>query len=252
MPELFARALEALLSLGVDARAPFAALAGVASSTLKGPFDPSDARHRAFALGVAALFGKRLADAHGAFFFPQREAPSIGFPHLLLVVEPLALVEEALRAGDLARLDARAAELDAALPKDGARGLTAAHYAALFDPAFLRFVLVDETGRVVDGTAFAAEAFWADVVLPRRGGVLGVFSDPRAIGPRRYAVDAAELPPLDPAPNASRAPADAADVVEAARARRAELEALRRRAAPGLRLAFERATAADVGATADA
>jgi hypothetical protein len=143
MPLLFARALEAL---AVDvARVRFAELA-----------KPSpDRAHR---VALAALFGAKAIASSGAFWFSQRElfaGAALGFPHALLVVDPLALVDDAADRDDVASLDARLTELVEATSRagngDGA-SLDRARYESLFDPALVAFASL-----AFDGHAPAAK-----------------------------------------------------------------------------------------------
>lgn len=100
---------------------------------------------------LGAMLGARIANEHGAFWFPQREATlgaALGFPDALIAVTPLDLAQRALATGDLAALDRQEQELRTSLA--AARGdqsldelLVADDYRALFDPAFVYFLIVD-------------------------------------------------------------------------------------------------------------
>jgi hypothetical protein len=154
MPELFQKAMAHIARVARDrgvpfdeASTPFAALAPLVAHVPRGPF----------VISLAALWSARVMSEHGAFWFPQREAllgAALGLPNALLALSPVELAQAAMENNNLADLDERARELrDSLLHADDA-GATAAHvrgerlgpeeYQALFDPAFVHFLSVDE------------------------------------------------------------------------------------------------------------
>lgn len=121
---------------------------------LRGAYAPERPEHQLVALGLAAAFGQRLAEADKAFWFPMREAPEgamLGFPEALLMLSPFASVTDALSRAQLAKLedvqkDVRRALAEArfAPTAGGPVRLTAADYARLFDASFLQFLALDK------------------------------------------------------------------------------------------------------------
>lgn len=150
-------------------RTPFAEVAPVVDRLLGAPFDPDNAKHKAVALGLAAMLGERLKDEHGAFWFSQREAPfgaAMGFPNLMLVLSPLDLVEAALREEGAAALDRRLDELRESVQRaladipTGANGarLSGEQYRSLFDPEQVQLLVVDPERVGAAGAMPAASA----------------------------------------------------------------------------------------------
>ena len=121
--------------------------------------------HNGLLIVLGAMLGKRITEEHGAFWFPQREAPlgaALGLPDALLAIAPLDLVDEALRAGSLEQLDRSEAALRDDIAKaSGEIALTEQlvpdDYRALFDPAFVYFLVVDPA-RVAEALAMSAGA----------------------------------------------------------------------------------------------
>ncbi len=154
MPEIFSRALAHIEVVARDrgvafdaATTPFAALTPLTAHVPRGPF----------VISLAALWSERAMKEHGAFWFPQREAPlgaALGLPDALLALAPVELAQSALEKNNLADLDDRARELRESLARARDEGATAAavrgeqlsaeDYRALFDPAFVHFLAVDE------------------------------------------------------------------------------------------------------------
>lgn len=120
---------------------------------LGGPFDPSKPEHGGVALGLAAAFGERLAEADQGFWFPNRDAPEaamVGFPDGILMLSPLGAVMEALAKANLGLLETVAGDVRKALAQarfgvqaGQARRLDAEAYRQLFDPGMLQFLVLD-------------------------------------------------------------------------------------------------------------
>jgi hypothetical protein len=121
---------------------------------LGGGFDVRRPEHQAVALGVAAVFGKRLEAEHGAFYAQNRESPDgvvIGFPDAVVMLSPFGAALEALTRSDLSRLDATSKEIRSALGRARLAvsagpplRLTAQDYERLFDPALIQLVALDQ------------------------------------------------------------------------------------------------------------
>ena len=119
--------------------------------------------HNGLLVVLGAMLGARTAKEHGAFWFPQREATlgaALGLPDALVAITPLDLVQGALASGDLSELDRREEELRASLAKARAdislpEHLVADDYRALFDPAFVYFLVIDPA-RVATALALPA------------------------------------------------------------------------------------------------
>ncbi len=155
VPTLFDMAIAVVArELGRDPVAlPFSALSSYVARHVTGAFAEADAAHRAVAVSLCAVFGQKLAVTERAFWFSQREAAlgaALGIPDALLAISPMALVEVALRRGDVASLDERIEELRSALRRARAAvpsmplRLTRADYEDAFDPAFIHFLVLDE------------------------------------------------------------------------------------------------------------
>jgi hypothetical protein len=120
---------------------------------LRGPYVPDRPEHQLLALGLAAAFGQRLAEADKAFWFPMREAPEgalVGFPEAMLMLSPFTSVTDALGRAQLGKLDDVLKDIRRALaearfaPTAGAPvRLSPQDYARLFDPSFLQFLSLD-------------------------------------------------------------------------------------------------------------
>lgn len=143
---------------------------------------------------LAAAFARKLAAVHGAFWFMQREAPlglALGFPDVLLSLSPVALAEAALEQGDIGVLDTRLRELDESLNRqpshDGIRKLSPMIYQELFDPEFVRFVVVD-TARVEQALAMSA----GQAARELREAIASVITEPA----QRTSIEAAWVDPI--------------------------------------------------------
>lgn len=120
---------------------------------LGGPFDPRRPEHGGVALGLAAAFGERLAEADQGFWFPNRDAPEaamVGFPDAILMLSPLGAVLEGLAKANLGMLENVTADVRKALAQSrfgvqggGQRRLDAEAYRQLFDPGMLQFLVLD-------------------------------------------------------------------------------------------------------------
>ncbi|MBI3184889.1 MAG: hypothetical protein HYZ28_22345 [Myxococcales bacterium] len=132
---------------------------------LGGPYRPEDPEHQLIALGIAGLFGERLAQEHGAFWFPNREAIEgavMGFPEAVVMLSPFGAVVESLGAARLERLDEVAREIRTAVgrvkfsatPQPPPARLTPLDYQRLFDPGFVQLVAIDgaKAKTVYEGT----------------------------------------------------------------------------------------------------
>lgn len=183
MPPIFARAMAHLAGVARDQKiafdvdtTPFAALAPLVTHVPRAPL----------VLSLAALWAARASKEHGAFWFPQREAPlgaALGLPDALVALAPVELAQAALDKNRLAELDDRARELRESLSRARDDDATAAavrgeklgveDYRALFDPAFVQFLAVDEARvtaalalRVADARALLADAIVSAVSDP--------------------------------------------------------------------------------------
>jgi|CXWL01.1.fsa_nt_gi hypothetical protein len=153
--------------------APWAEIEKSAVKLLLGPFRLDRPEHHVVALGVAAAWGERLMKEHGAFWFPNRDAPegaSIGFPEALIMLSPYGGVVEALLASKLERLQEVTQEIRTSLAKvkfspaaaaSGPMRLGPADYQRLFDPGFVQLVAMDAakaaTGWNLTGPRIASE-----------------------------------------------------------------------------------------------
>jgi hypothetical protein len=120
---------------------------------LKGPFSIQQPEHQVVALGLAAAFAARLAEAHPVFWFPSRESPEgaeLGFQEALMKLSPFGAVVDALSAAKLDRLETVAKEIRTSLAGvkfSGAAGaaqkLGPEDYMRLFDAGFVQVVALD-------------------------------------------------------------------------------------------------------------
>lgn len=135
-------------------KAPWADIERGVARLLGGPFDVRRPNHQAIALGVSAVFGKRLVAEHGAFYARNRESPDgmvLGFPDEIIMLSPFGAVVEALSRSNLARLDEVDKEVRAALGRARLavsartpRHLTPEDYEHLFDPGLVQLVVLDQ------------------------------------------------------------------------------------------------------------
>lgn len=120
---------------------------------LGGPFRIDRPDHQAIALGVSGLFGEKLSQEFGAFWFLNRdsvEGVAIGFPEALLMLSPFGAVVDALGRARLEGLDDTIKEIRRQV---GAAKFSASaqqpmrlqpdDYQRLFDPGFIQFVILD-------------------------------------------------------------------------------------------------------------
>src|SRR5215211_4373376 len=136
-------------------KAPWADIERGVARVLGGAFDARRPEHQAVALGVAAVFGKRLVAEHGAFYAHNRESPDgtvLGFPDAIIMLSPFGAALEALTRADLSRLEGTAKEVRTALGRArlavsaGAPiRLTPQDYERLFDPALIQLVVLDQS-----------------------------------------------------------------------------------------------------------
>ena len=121
---------------------------------LGGPFDVRRPEHQAVALGVAAVFGKRMVNEHGAFYAQNRESPDgvvLGFPDDIVMLSPFGAAVDALTRSKLSQLEDVAKEIRTALGRARLtsaapqRKLTPQDYEHLFDPALVQLVVLDRT-----------------------------------------------------------------------------------------------------------
>jgi hypothetical protein len=134
-------------------KAPWADLEKGVARLLGGPMDLRRPEHQAVALGVAAVFGKRLVEENGAFYAQNRESPDgmiLGFPEAVIMLSPISAVMDSLSRSSLARLDDVVKEIRTALgrarlaPTGGKQvRLGPDDYERLFDPGFVQFVALD-------------------------------------------------------------------------------------------------------------
>jgi hypothetical protein len=120
---------------------------------LGGPFRLDRPEHQAVAFGLAYVFGERLAEADGGFWFPNRDVPEnamIGFPDAILTVSPLGGVMDALRKANLGALEQMSQDIHRSIAgvkfspqAGGGAKLQPEDYVRLFDPGFLQFVALD-------------------------------------------------------------------------------------------------------------
>jgi hypothetical protein len=141
-PAIFSQALAILAKEGVDPlKDSFADFAPIIRKRGAG---------KTVAVMLAAMFARKLATEHGAFWFIQRDAPlgaALGFPKVFFTFSPVTLTEATLAQGDVGALDTRERELRESLNKYltpiGAEKLTPALYQELLDPGFVRFIVLD-------------------------------------------------------------------------------------------------------------
>jgi hypothetical protein len=121
---------------------------------LGGRFDIRRPDHQAVALGVAAVFGKRLVKESGAFYAQNRESPDglvLGFPDDIIMLSPFGAALDALTHSNLLQLEVLEKEIRTALGRARLttaapqRRLTAEDYEHLFDPALVQLVILDRT-----------------------------------------------------------------------------------------------------------
>jgi hypothetical protein len=135
-------------------KAPWAEVQATALKLLGGTFDPNNPNHQGLALGLAGAFAERMAEEHGAFWFPNRDSPegaTLGFPQAVIMLSPFGAVMDGMVQGRLARLDDLAADIRRSLGQvrldparaGGAQTLGPPDYQRLFDPGFLQFVVLD-------------------------------------------------------------------------------------------------------------
>lgn len=121
---------------------------------LKGGFDIQNPEHQMVALGLAAAFASRLAEAHPVFWFPSRESAEgaeLGFAEALMKLSPFGAVIDALASAKLAKLDDVAKEIRTSLAQVKFSGGAAAtaqklgpeDYMRLFDAGFVQVVALD-------------------------------------------------------------------------------------------------------------
>lgn len=134
---------------------PWAELEKSVIKLLLGPFRVDRPEHQVVALGIASAWGERLMKEHGAFWFPNRDAPegaSIGFPEALIMLSPYGGVVEALLSSKLERLGEVTQDIRTSLAKvkfspqaaaTGPMRLGPADYQRLFDPGFVQLVAMD-------------------------------------------------------------------------------------------------------------
>lgn len=148
--------LRAVEKKGVDPlAASWAELEQGVIKLLRGPFHLEQPEHQLIALGLAAIFGDRLARDLGAFWYPNREAPegaAMGFPEALVMLSPFGAVAESLRMAQLPHLDEVSQEIRSSVGRVklsagpvalGQNRLTPLDYQRLFDPGFVQLVSVD-------------------------------------------------------------------------------------------------------------
>ncbi len=140
---------------------------------LMGPFRIDRPEHHVVAMGLASAWGERLAKEHGAFWFPNRDAPeaaSLGFPEALIMLSPYGGVMDALMSSKLERLNDVSQDIRTSLAKvkfspqaqaAGPMRLGPADYQRLFDPGFVQLVLMDvakaSTGWNMTGPRLSSE-----------------------------------------------------------------------------------------------
>lgn len=133
-------------------KAPWTEIEPGVARLLGGAFDPRRPDHQAVALGIAAVFGKRLVSEHGAFYAQNRESPDgvvLGFPDDIVMLSPFGAAVEALTRSKLSQLEDVAKEIRTALGRARLstaapqRRLTPQDYEHLFDPALVQLVLLD-------------------------------------------------------------------------------------------------------------
>ena len=118
---------------------------------LRGPFSIQQPEHQVVALGLAAAFAARLAEAHPVFWFPSRESPEgaeLGFAEALMKLSPFGAVVDALGSARLAKLDDVAKEIRNSLAQVKFSGgatqkLQPEDYMRLFDAGFVQVVALD-------------------------------------------------------------------------------------------------------------
>lgn len=122
---------------------------------LGGPLRMELPEHQAVVMGLAGLFGRRLAKELSAFWVPNRESADglvMGFPDALVMLSPFGAAADALSHAHLPELDSVMQRVSRSIaqtrfsPQGGAAGaerLTPELYRRLFDPGFIQFVLLD-------------------------------------------------------------------------------------------------------------
>ena len=137
-------------------KAPWAEVQATALKLLGGTFDPNNPNHQGLALGLAGAFAERMAEEHGAFWFPNRDSPegaTLGFPDAIIMLSPFGAVMDGMVQGRLEALDKLAGDIRGSLaqvrldPRAAAGGqkMGPQDYQRLFDPGFLQFVVLDTT-----------------------------------------------------------------------------------------------------------
>lgn len=120
---------------------------------LGGPFRIERPEHQTIALGLCGLFGEKLSEEFGAFWFLNRdsvEGVAVGFPEALIMLSPFGAVVDALGRAKLEVLDDALKEIRRQLAsvKFSAAAqqplrLQPDDYQRLFDPGFIQFVVLD-------------------------------------------------------------------------------------------------------------
>lgn len=135
-------------------KAPWSELEKGIARLLGGALQMDRPDHQAVALGISAIFGKKLAEEDGGFWAQNRESPDgliMGFPDAIVMLSPFGAAMDALSRASLKQLEDIQKEVRAAL---GRARLSLAggpqaklgpdEYERLFDPAFVQFVVLDE------------------------------------------------------------------------------------------------------------
>ncbi len=139
-------------------KAPWAELEASIVKLLGGAFQVNNPNHQGLALGLAGAFAERMAEEHGAFWFPNRDSPegaTLGFPEAIIMLSPFGAVMDALAQSKLSKLEDLAADIRRSLGQVrfapgatqtlGATGpkMGPTDYQRLFDPGFLQFAVLD-------------------------------------------------------------------------------------------------------------
>jgi len=110
-----AAALQQLQGKPVDLlQVSWAELEASALKLIGGTFQVNNPNHQGLALGLAGAFAERMANEHGAFWFPNRDSPegaTLGFPDAIIMLSPFGAVMDALGQGKLAKLEDLAADI---------------------------------------------------------------------------------------------------------------------------------------------